>query len=47
MRNIHEQLLLVVFYGVDVVWRERRYIKASLVSSFGGLLWRLRSRAWA
>ena len=38
-------LLLVVLYGLYVVRRERRYLEAGVFSSFGGLLWPVRSRA--
>ena len=40
-------LLLVVFYAVYVVGRERRYLKAGVFSSSGGLVWFVRSRASA
>ena len=38
-------LLLVIFYGVYVVERERRYLEAWVFPSSGGLLWPVRSRA--
>ena len=37
--------LLVVLYGVRVVGRQRRYLEAGDLSSSGGLVWRVRSRA--
>jgi hypothetical protein len=37
-------LLLVVWYGVYVVGRQRRYIEAGVFSSSGGLVWRVRGR---
>ena len=40
-------LLLVVLYGVCVVVRQRRYLEAEVLSSSGGLVWRVRSRASA
>ena len=38
-------LLLVVLYGVNVVGRERRYLEAGVLSSSGGLVWRVCSNA--
>ena len=38
-------LLLVVLYGVYVVWRGRRYLEAGVLSSPGDLVWRVPSRA--
>jgi uncharacterized membrane protein len=38
-------LLAVVFDCVYVVGRERRYLEAGVFSSFGGLVYRVRSRA--
>ena len=37
-------LILVVLYGVYVVWRQRRYLEAEIFSSSGGLVRRVRSR---
>ena len=37
--------VLVALSGVYVVRRERRYLEAVFVSSFGGLVWHVRSRA--
>ena len=38
-------LLAVVFDCVYVAGRERRYLEAGVFSSFGGLVYRVRSRA--
>ena len=38
---------LVVLQGVDVVGRERRYLEAGILSSSGGLVWRVCSEARA
>ena len=37
-------LLLVVWYGVCVVGRQRRYLEAGVFSFCGGLVWRVCSR---
>ena len=39
-------LLLVILYDVYVVGRERKYLEAGVCSFAGGLVWRVRSRAW-
>ena len=39
--------LLVVFHDVHVVGREHRYLEAEVFSSCGGLVSRVRRRAWA
>jgi hypothetical protein len=38
-------LLLVVWYIVYAIGRDRRYLEAGVFSSFGGLVYRVRSRA--
>ena len=38
-------LLLVILYDVYVVGRERKYLEAVFLFSFGGLVWRVRTRA--
>ena len=43
--RLGSSLLLVVLYGVYVVARERTYFEAGVLSSSGGLVWRVRSRA--
>ena len=37
--RLHSFFLSMLFSGVDVVVRERRHLEASLIFSFGGLLW--------
>ena len=38
-------LILVVLYGPYAIEREHKYLEATVFSSFGDFVWRVRSRA--